>query len=120
MIALLLALLLPAGQLVDGAGLHHCPDHDAGLGVALGGGGHAHHGASHNGPNHQHKGGCPCLGAGHTSQAVLLSGTTPALVVRASLAIAPSFAEPAAVWPAPSLRLPFAIGPPHPVPSHIA
>jgi len=119
LIALLLALLLPAGQLVDGAGLHHCPDHDAGLGVALGGS-HAHHGSSHDGPSDGHKGGCPCLGAGHTSQAAILSAATRLLVVRAIIAFAPMFAEPAVVSSASAHRLPFAIGPPRSVPSRIA
>lgn len=119
LIALLLALLLPAGQHVDGAGLHHCPDHDAGLGVSLVGH-HAQHGRSHHGPSHGHEGGCPCLGAGHTSQAAILSSTPLVLSLRTVLALAPGYVEPRVVWPAPSHRLPFAIGPPRSVPSSIA
>ncbi len=119
-IALLLAVLLPAGELVDGAGLHHCPDHDAGLGVSLGPRHAHHHGPSHDTPRHEHQSGCPCLGVGHTSQAAVLSSAAPALVVRAELAIAPGFADPAVVRPVPAHRLPFAIGPPRLVPSSIA
>lgn len=119
LLALLLALLLPAGQLADGAGLHHCPDHDAGLGVSLGQV-HAHHGASHQAPSHEHQGGCPCLGVGHTSQVAILTSATPVLAVRTSVVIPPRYTEPAPVWPVPSHRLPFAIGPPRTVSSPIA
>lgn len=120
LIALLLALLLPAVQLGDGAGLHHCPDHDAGLGVSLSGHQGAHHGSSHDMPSHGHKGGCPCLGAGHTSQAAMVSGAVPGLVIRHVPSFAPRFEEPAVVWLALSKRLPFAIGPPAAFSSHIA
>jgi hypothetical protein len=120
LIALLLAVLLPVGQLVDGAGLHHCPDHDAGLGVVLGGSHVHHHGPSHDTPGHGHEGGCPCLGSGHTSQATILADATPAVVVHTGAVFAPTFAEPAVVWPTPSHRLPFAIGPPRSVPSNFA
>jgi hypothetical protein len=119
LIALLLALLLPAGQLVDGAGLHHCPHHDAGLGVSLGEH-HAHHGSSHDGQSHKHDGPCHCLGTGCASQLAILSGRTPVLAVRTAIAVASGYEEPQVVWPAASYRLPFAIGPPRSVPSSIA
>ena len=117
----LLSLLLLLVQLADGTGVHKCPAHD-GMGgpvVAM-----SHHGTMqhHTGvpAEHQHNGPCTCLGACHgASFALAAADGTPRLATDPRHTAVVDL--PVGTAPASRLRLlPFANGPPRPVPSNFA
>ncbi len=113
------AILLFAMQLADGSGVHRCPDHDSGVGVlALGGAPSGlHHHGGHQGDSREHHGVCPCLGACHQSTIALAPAGTAALTALPTLAVEFTAGPVASVRSQHSHRLPYAIGPPLPVPS---
>jgi hypothetical protein len=111
--AALQAALLLSIQLVDGSGLHRCPDHDAGVGtlVVEAPAAHEHHHQDHGAPG-RHEGLCPCLGTCHQGTVALAPVGTAAIV------LAPAYADEAVPRPSAAFRsqlphlLPFALGPP--------
>lgn len=119
--ATLQAVLLLTIQLVDGGGVHRCPDHDSGLGVlaleVTHPHGHSHEG--HGTPG-KHQGLCPCLGACHNSVVALAPVGAAVLTGLPTLATGPAPALVAILRTPARHLLPFSIGPPRPVPFDIA
>lgn len=110
------AALLVSLQVLEGAGVHRCPAHDAGAGVELAmaaGPGHHHGGGAPQHAGHpEHASECACLGDCQAPTAVITSG--PPLEV--AVASRPAAVPPPADAPLAARRtahlLPFAIGPP--------
>jgi hypothetical protein len=109
LLAVIQISLLLTVQLGEGAGMHHCPEHDAGVGATMPGmAGHMGHHRSSGQTDHSS---CHCVGA--CCQATLACGTVAPIVLLRTIA---PLALPESA-PVASLRdtvrlLPFAIGPP--------
>jgi hypothetical protein len=110
--ALFAALQIPlllSMQLAEGTGMHHCSEHDAGVGA--GASAMMMHQGHHTGSDHRQHNSCHCIGV--CCQATLVY--SPPVPIAVLLAVAP-VTLPRSV-PVTSLRdsvrlLPFAIGPP--------
>jgi hypothetical protein len=114
------AILLLAIQIADGSGVHRCPDHDSGLGVLALGAPQAHHHGGHHDGSGKHEGLCPCLGACHnTTVALAPSGAAVISAAPVFVASPTPVLRPILLTHVPHL-LPFALGPPSPVPPDFA
>jgi len=110
LLAALQMVLLLAMQLAEGTGVHHCPEHDAGVGTGTPSA-MVSHGGHHTGSSDRGHGGCHCIGV--CCQATLVyAAPAPAGAV---LAIEPATLPLSFIVTTlrDSVRLlPFAIGPP--------
>lgn len=119
-VALLQLVVFLGVQFAEGTGVHQCPEHDAGAGVAPAGthamhhpaameghAGHAGHAADPKRPAHT----CHCMGA-CASATVAVPSPAPPVLLREPVALRVP-ASPFAVSHRDTVRLlPFAIGPP--------
>ncbi|MFN8652483.1 MAG: hypothetical protein U0133_11305 [Gemmatimonadales bacterium] len=116
-VALLQLLVFLGVQFAEGTGVHRCPEHDAGVGVAPAGEHAMHHMAAmeghagHGGAPDQQAHTCHCMGACATATVAMPSAAAP-LLARATIGFLPPAAQSVVSHRDTLRRLPFAIGPP--------
>lgn len=109
LLAMFQIVVLLSVQLAEGTGVHHCPEHDAGVGAgpAEMAGHMGHHGASH---DREHAS-CHCVGVCCQATLTFAPASPVAMWTAATLSVRPS--SVAVVSLRTTVRLlPFSIGPP--------